>query len=163
MLSAHISLASHTFSEHLTWISRILNDTLNKTLSSLTIDCRVHVTGNQQPELESSGSLPSPSFEKGSKVELESLPNFQVEYGRPSITSLLREEVAGSLGSVSVDGSFFLALKFPCAEVGIVAGPSPLAQSVRAALRSDFAGPLAVLRGGPSVSLHVETFGTVKG
>lgn len=43
-----------------------------------------------------------------------------------------------------------------------VAGPSTLAESVRLALRSNVASPLAVLRGMPSVTLHVETFGMVK-
>lgn len=45
----------------------------------------------------------------------------------------------------------------------LVAGPSALAQSVRSALRSGAVSPLNVLRGAPSVTLHVETFGMVKG
>jgi hypothetical protein len=40
-----------------------------------------------------------------------------------------------------------------------VAGPAGLAADVRKALRSGFAGPKAVLKGGPDVTLHVETYG----
>jgi len=41
----------------------------------------------------------------------------------------------------------------------IVAGPAGLAADVRRALRSNLAGPKAVLKGGPDVTLHVETYG----
>ena len=44
----------------------------------------------------------------------------------------------------------------------LVAGPSAIARSVRAALRS-VSSPADVLKGMPPVTLHVETFGMVKG
>jgi ferric-chelate reductase len=44
----------------------------------------------------------------------------------------------------------------------IVAGPSALSQTIRRTLRSRIASPTSVLRGLPSVELHVETFGMVK-
>lgn len=50
-------------------------------------------------------------------------------------------------------GSFFVI---------IVAGPSEMTESVRRALRSDVASPLAVLRGLPPVTLHAESFGMFK-
>lgn len=34
---------------------------------------------------------------------------------------------------------------------------------MRGALREGIAGPMGVLKGSPSVTLHVETFGMVKG
>ena len=43
--------------------------------------------------------------------------------------------------------------------VSAVAGPAGLTAAVRRALYSDVAAPRAVLKGLPSVTLHVETFG----
>ena len=43
--------------------------------------------------------------------------------------------------------------------VSAVAGPAGLTAAVRRALCSDVAAPRAVLKGLPSVTLHVETFG----
>ena len=44
-----------------------------------------------------------------------------------------------------------------------VAGPSPLASDVRSALTSDLTSTSEILKGRPTVTLHVETFGMVKG
>jgi len=44
-----------------------------------------------------------------------------------------------------------------------VAGPPGLTQAVRHVCRSKLAGPGAVLRGGPVIELHTESFGTVRG
>jgi len=41
----------------------------------------------------------------------------------------------------------------------IVCGPHALSDSVRSALASEIAGPTGILRGRPSVTLHVEKFG----
>ena len=39
-----------------------------------------------------------------------------------------------------------------------MAGPSELAIDVKEALQFDLAGPRAILKGGPDVTLHVETY-----
>lgn len=44
---------------------------------------------------------------------------------------------------------------------GIVCGPHALSEAVRSALASDIAGPMGVLRGRESVTLHVEKFSMV--
>jgi len=41
-----------------------------------------------------------------------------------------------------------------------VCGPHALSDSVRSVLASEIAGPSAILKGRPSVTLHVEKFGT---
>jgi hypothetical protein len=53
--------------------------------------------------------------------------------------------------SMSVLKPFFL----PCA----VCGSQAIASATRAALRFPVSSPANVLRGGPSVTLHVESFG----
>ncbi|KAI0068942.1 hypothetical protein BV25DRAFT_1817865 [Artomyces pyxidatus] len=137
---------------HLTWISKLLGEAISAAPPSLTIEPRIYVTGARLPVQDipsvayagsSNPSLESPIKEK---PELPSYNAFKITHGRPSIRRLLQDEIASAAGPVSVD----------------VAGPSAIAQSVRSALRSS-AGPLDVLKGAPSVTLHVETFGMVKG
>ncbi|EMD40873.1 hypothetical protein CERSUDRAFT_111454 [Gelatoporia subvermispora B] len=62
--------------------------------------------------------------------------------GRPNLHAILEAEIGVAQGPVSVD----------------VSGPDPLVDSVRSALSSGFAGPMAVLRGAPTVQLNVEQF-----
>lgn len=86
-------------------------------------------------------------------------------YGRPDLRALIDEELAASDGlKVSVDGeSSFLLLhsdQLLTILLGQVSGPSGIAQSVRhVTATSPFSSPSAALRGGPSVTLHTETFG----
>jgi ferric-chelate reductase len=63
-------------------------------------------------------------------------------FGRPSIQKIIEDEVDIAEGLVSVD----------------VAGPSSLSASVRHALSSAVAGPVAAFKGRPMITLHAETF-----
>ncbi|KAI0368123.1 hypothetical protein BV20DRAFT_999348 [Pilatotrama ljubarskyi] len=62
--------------------------------------------------------------------------------GRPDVRRILEEEVTASEGAVAVD----------------VSGPDGLVNAVRSALCESFSGPLATLRGAPTVLLSVEQF-----
>ncbi|KAH9853632.1 hypothetical protein C2E23DRAFT_777382 [Lenzites betulinus] len=62
--------------------------------------------------------------------------------GRPDVRRILEEEVSASEGAVAVD----------------VSGPNGLVNAVRSALCQSFNGPMATLRGTPSVMLNVEQF-----
>ena len=55
------------------------------------------------------------------------------------------------LGSHHVDSN-------PISNFFSVSGPDPLVSTVRSALSSSFAGPLNVLKGGPTIQLNVESF-----
>ncbi|KAF8897417.1 hypothetical protein BD779DRAFT_1608032 [Infundibulicybe gibba] len=129
---------------HLLWISEVLTQALASAPPSLVIEPRVHVTGShypipQIPTLGHSPSIPS-SLNSGASPKLE--PEL------PLYSSLkLTHEISIASGPISVD----------------VAGPSAITESVRRALRSNLASPLSVLRGSAPVTLHVETFGMVKG
>ncbi|KAF8076261.1 FAD-binding domain-containing protein [Lyophyllum atratum] len=139
---------------HLSWISKTLTQALSSSKSPLSIEPRVYITGPSYPipHVPFVSEPPSPSSpaesEKDAKdmITLPSYTSLKLIHGRPSIRKLLHEEIAASLGPVSVD----------------VAGPFELTESVRRELRSNVASPLAVLRGSPPVTLHVESFGTFK-
>ncbi|EJD53556.1 hypothetical protein AURDEDRAFT_156793 [Auricularia subglabra TFB-10046 SS5] len=139
-------------SSDIKWISSALADALSVVPPHLEIEPRIYVTrasanGTLQSLSYSEEDLSVSSDDGEKKKGAETLLNIlRAEVGRPDVPALLRAEIeAAQGGRVSVD----------------VAGPGGLAKSVRAVLRSDAVGPSAVLRGGATVSLHVETFGTV--
>ncbi|KAF7373154.1 Ferric/cupric reductase transmembrane component 1 [Mycena sanguinolenta] len=78
------------------------------------------------------------------KVRMLGMKGVNLVYGRPDIQGILGAEIARANGAVSVN----------------VCGTTELAQSARRALSSGIGGRfMDVLRGGPSVLLHVEGFG----
>ncbi|KAF9478931.1 hypothetical protein BDN70DRAFT_879320 [Pholiota conissans] len=79
--------------------------------------------------------------EKTQTSALLELPFVRVLNGRPDVAALIRGEVAAATGRVSVN----------------VCGTHSLAESTRQALRTPRITD--ILRGGPTVSLHVEGFG----
>ncbi|KAI0723151.1 hypothetical protein C8Q76DRAFT_386444 [Earliella scabrosa] len=83
----------------------------------------------------------SPAVGEGASKELPRA-GVRRKYGRPNVYNILEEEVAASCGPVSVD----------------VSGPDGLVSAVRNALCAPFAGPVANLRGAPTVLLNVEQF-----
>ncbi|KAJ7082388.1 iron reductase [Mycena belliarum] len=78
------------------------------------------------------------------KQRLLSLPGVSLVQGRPDLRSILQTEIDGARGAVSIN----------------VCGTTELTQAVRRALRDGSSRFLDVLRGGPSVVLHVEGFGS---
>ncbi|KAL7282300.1 hypothetical protein ACG7TL_003770 [Trametes sanguinea] len=69
-------------------------------------------------------------------------PRIVRRFCRPDVRKLLEEEITASSGAVAVD----------------VSGPDGLVDAVRTALSQPFAGPLATLKGAPTVLLSVEQF-----
>ncbi|KAJ2930191.1 hypothetical protein H1R20_g6887, partial [Candolleomyces eurysporus] len=134
----------------LPWITEALSKALPLVKHPLVVETRIYITGTDVPPTtwpaESSNSI-SKSEKDQVFVEPESTGNTpRIHHGRPNIASLLHDEISASLGSVSVD----------------VAGPGAMTASVREALTTGAASPGAVLKGSPSVTLHVETFGMVR-
>ncbi|KAJ7864414.1 ferric reductase NAD binding domain-containing protein [Mycena leptocephala] len=92
---------------------------------------------------------PNPSIARAENIDptakdrLLAVPGVQLIYGRPDIKGIVGTEIAEARGAVGIT----------------VCGTAELAQSVRNALRDGIARFLDVLRGGPSVLLHVEGFG----
>lgn len=164
--------------DHLTWISKALTNALTSVPPSLTLEPRVYITGSasyQIPVVESDKFTPPPTpsssgalsiQEQSSDVELPVYSALKLTHGRPSIRKLLHDEITTSPGPVSVDGesnALFLISGLYLMQHTPVAGPSALSQSVRRELRrAELVSPIGVLKGLPSVELHVETFGMVK-
>ncbi|KAJ7635404.1 iron reductase [Roridomyces roridus] len=146
-----------------------IKDAVTRALSSLDpesdidIAIRLHLTSSPESvagpdDAESSsesdsaagsGTLtPAGSNEKFFSPEYEPLPgvpNVRLLRGRPDVRTILDEEVEGAKGAVSVN----------------VCGTHALGASVRGALGSRAGRRFVdILRGGPSVMLHVEGYGS---
>ncbi|KAJ3896621.1 ferric reductase NAD binding domain-containing protein [Lentinula edodes] len=128
---------------NINWISSVLAKALSITPDSLKVDVRIFVTGSNVPDLgyELPEATPSTSSNLPS---LSSLAPFQMVQGRPSLATLLQEEAEETRG-----GSMWVT----------VCGSRSIASAVRKGLQFPVAGPSTLLRGGATVSLHVESFG----
>ncbi|KAJ6525947.1 hypothetical protein B0H19DRAFT_970901 [Mycena capillaripes] len=156
--------------DQLNWIAEAVTQALSNTSAAdagPTIDIRLHVTtapedtqsfeGEERssvstdPEAAGStvGTDPNPGIARAEKIDpaakgrLLAAPDVKLIYGRPDIKGIVGTEIAQARGAVSVS----------------VCGTTELAQSVRNALRDGRERFMDVLRGGPSVVLHVEGFG----
>ncbi|PFH49410.1 hypothetical protein AMATHDRAFT_147750 [Amanita thiersii Skay4041] len=134
--------------DQITWISEDLMYELRDLPQDVSVDVQVFVTADVQSadiwdknsedkdlEKKSSDKRPAPSF--------QDLPCVQVKEGRPDIDELLRGKLARTHVAMSVN----------------VCGAQGLVDASRKALRSPRF--LDILRGGPTVSLHVEAFGNM--
>ncbi|KAJ7767302.1 ferric reductase NAD binding domain-containing protein [Mycena metata] len=149
----------------------LLQRSSSSALNTLDIEIRLHVTSapedTQVQSLDTEGSSAASDLEAaaatigtdekvspnpGAKAQLLELPNVNLVYGRPDIGAILGGEIAAVRGAVSIS----------------VCGTTELADGVRQALRGG-SGTVGlgmverfvdVLRGGPSVVLHVEGFGS---
>ncbi|KAG1856371.1 hypothetical protein DFJ58DRAFT_879597 [Suillus subalutaceus] len=87
-------------------------------------------------------------LQDGKDMEMSNNSLFAIEsvklaHGRPDLRTILRDEVKVATGRMSVS----------------VCGSQSIARSVRGALRFPVSSPLSVANGGPSVTLHIESFG----
>ncbi|KAG2122210.1 FAD-binding domain-containing protein, partial [Suillus cothurnatus] len=142
--------------EHVQWIDEALIKAVQLAPPSLTVFIRIFDTGalsmSQSTEEDSSRSVPT---EKSGTPEqdvangsltsskLLLLRGVKMENGRANLDALLKEEISMASGSMSVS----------------VCGSQGIARTVRHALRFPVSGPSSILSGGPSVTLHVESFG----
>ncbi|KAG1870842.1 ferric reductase NAD binding domain-containing protein, partial [Suillus subluteus] len=145
--------------EFVRWIEEALIKAVQLAPPSLTVSIRIFITASSpttQPNSsrEDTSSVSSSTEKKDSPVHViirkhslslsfMSLRGVRMENGRPNIDALLKEEVGVTSGRMSVS----------------VCGSQAIARSVRHALRFPVSGPSSILSGGPSVTLHVESFG----
>ncbi|KAF9238235.1 ferric reductase NAD binding domain-containing protein [Melanogaster broomeanus] len=120
---------------HLHWVSDALVRANSLVPSSLSISIHVYVTKGSIPSSKSKPRAPRSLF--------SSAPWIKMASGRPDLKAIFSEQMHGAVGRMSVS----------------VCGPQGLAQSVRRALCFPVSGPYIILRGGPSVTLYVESFG----
>ncbi|KAF8436560.1 ferric reductase NAD binding domain-containing protein [Boletus edulis BED1] len=127
---------------HVQWISDALYRANALTPTWLTVSIRIFVTRGGLPFSEDSID-PELTPDKESAHLWVIPPSVRMEYGRPDLKATLRGEVSTAIGSMSVT----------------VCGSQSLTRSVRRALRFPVSGPYSILSGGPSVTLHTESFG----
>lgn len=78
-----------------------------------------------------------------SNDSLFAIESVKLAYQRADLRAILRDEVKAATGRMSVS----------------VCGSHSTTRSVRGALRFPVSSPLSVANGGPSVTLHIESFG----
>lgn len=159
----------------------LLGDDITHTVA---VDIRVHITAAPEdtqsfdgkdrssvptdPELAggTTGSDSDPAIASIEKTDfpkknrLLALPNVQFVQGRPDIKAILTSEIEGTSGAIGINGA---SISVQCTQLirsFVVCGTTELAQSVRHSLRNGLERFMDVLRGGPSVLLHVEGFGS---
>ncbi|KAG2354585.1 hypothetical protein BDR07DRAFT_1382138 [Suillus spraguei] len=141
------------------WIEEALIKAVQLAPPSLTVSIRIFITDSSSttqsdPSREDNSSISSSTEKKGGPQHVIikrnslsslflSLRGVKMETGRPNLDALLKEEVNVTSGRISVS----------------VCGSQGIARAVRHALRFPVSGPFSILSGGPSVTLHVESFG----
>ncbi|KAF9528716.1 ferric reductase NAD binding domain-containing protein [Crepidotus variabilis] len=107
----------------------------------LSVSVKIFVTSDKTAVSAENSADVSLSDEKTEEPGLHDRPLVSVDYGRPSITAIVKNEVEKSRGRMCVN----------------VCGPSGLIEATRVAVRKP--RPMDILRGGPTITLHVEGFG----
>ncbi|TFK37957.1 ferric reductase NAD binding domain-containing protein [Crucibulum laeve] len=136
--------------DHIQWITDSLSPALDNIPDTMTVDIQLFVTaavqGAQAWEDDSvENDVEEKNSSNGSDPKILESPLVRVRQGRPNLKTLISDEISNASGAISVS-------------VLQVCGNRVLANAVRGALRVP--RPLDVLRGGPTVSLHVEAFGS---
>ncbi|KAG5642176.1 hypothetical protein DXG03_003439 [Asterophora parasitica] len=134
---------------HVEWISDALLPAITDAPSNIHLDIRVNVTApvadDQSWDDDTTEGDEEVKVEGGSAgAKAVKYPGITIEQGRPDLRRFVDDEIAQSSGAISFN----------------VCGTPSLANSVRSALRSPRF--LDVLRGGPTVTLHVESYGSDK-
>ncbi|KZV61119.1 hypothetical protein PENSPDRAFT_619411 [Peniophora sp. CONT] len=130
---------------HVDQVNLIYNDllqVLETAPPTLHISVRIHVTDtSDEPSSPTSPISPASDEKKGDAYDnLSALSKTTWNKGRPDVATVLHEAMDSAQGSVAVN----------------VCGPRAVAKDVKRVLRAH--GPSSVLRGGPSVSLFIDSF-----
>ena len=143
-------------SDYIHWIDETLIRALQLAPPSLSISIHIHVTG-KPATIDDSDCDEEPNKED-SLLAMESV---KLQNGRADLQAMLRDEVEMATGRMSVSGqssSLHLHIKVML-NLHLVCGSQTIVRSVRSALQFPVGCPLSVANGGPSVTLHIESFG----
>ena len=132
----------------------------------LDVEICIHISKARIGSYQGS-SIDSEAHQEEEKLmsKLSRLRNTTVGTGRANVKGIIDDACTLARGSVSVNGTFhdlperFLSSFRNCHSWNPVCGPADMGKRARAALRSPVRGPLDVLKGGPSIDLHIEQFG----
>jgi ferric-chelate reductase len=156
-----------TFVAHVRWIEEALVKAVQLAPPSLAISIRIFITRSlPMTESQSPDSVSlSPIEKKGTHDPivimsdpslLSLLSGVEVNHGRPNLDALLKEEASITSGRMSVSGKYANLRHVQATYRPTVCGSQGIARAVRRALRFPVSGSSTR---GPSVTLHVESFG----
>ncbi|KAF9528715.1 ferric reductase NAD binding domain-containing protein [Crepidotus variabilis] len=122
---------------HAQWLTPVIQN-ISKDLS---VSVKIFVTSGKTAVSAESSAGASLNDEKMDEPGLHDQPFVSVDHGRPNITTLVEGEVEKSRGRMCIN----------------VCGPTGLIEATREAVRRP--RPMDILRGGPTITFHVEGFG----
>ncbi|KAG2072141.1 hypothetical protein BDR04DRAFT_1014106 [Suillus decipiens] len=125
--------------DHNYWIDNVLIRALRLAPPYLSISIHIHVTSAPKT-IKTLPQLYAAEIRNSSLFAIESV---KLTHERPDLQAILGDEVKAATGGMSVS----------------VCGSQSIVRSVRGALRFPVSSPFRVANGGPSVILHVESFG----
>lgn len=146
--------------DHIHWIDDVLIRALRLAPPSLSISIHIHVTGapatietlprsyGPKDDAEPDSPLEMVELQDRKAMEISNDSLFAIEsvklvHERADLRAILGDEVKVATGRMSVS----------------VCGSQSMARSVRSALQFPVSSPLSIANGGPSVTLHIESFG----
>jgi ferric-chelate reductase len=144
---------------HVEWISDALVPVLYSAPPSIAVQIRLFVTGANSRDYDDVEKITEHSSDKSVMKVLNS-PLLRVRRGRPDLYGIITEQIAGAGGDISVNGTNAANLQLVVSMTELpVCGPETMTNGVRTALSDP--RPLDILKGGPNVSLHIESFSFV--
>ncbi|KAF8809134.1 hypothetical protein BYT27DRAFT_7222686 [Phlegmacium glaucopus] len=146
-------------SDHIHWIENTLAPVLENVPPSISVSVQLYITATTTTTTTTTTDklqeMDYDSKENGFEMVTQATDNstprsystilqspfVEVHQGRPDVKSLISQEVDEATGKISIN----------------VCGSHSLADAVRKAIKAP--RPMDVLRGGPTITLHVEAFG----
>ncbi|KZT06675.1 iron reductase [Laetiporus sulphureus 93-53] len=138
---------------HIDWVSDALKQALELAPPHLNVNILIHVTAGEPLPVSNQRAYDDDSIHDDSEGKLNEKNSTSISLldyssvrlcsGRPDLQTMLRDVVAISTGRLSVT----------------VCGSQAVARACRNALRFPVSSPSSVAKGGPSVILHVESYG----
>jgi ferric-chelate reductase len=131
---------------------------LEKIPPSISVVVQLYITGS----LKESCSEVSLNPDSELYPTILQSPFVQVQQGRPNLKQLIANEIGEATGRMSINGLYFkftnriLSVEPDFFIYLLVCGTNSLVNDTRAAIRSP--RPMDILRGGPTISFHVENF-----
>jgi len=160
--------------EYIRWIEDILVPAIVGIPTSIEVAVKIYVTKSEKdPEnlenyesktnesfVEELGPTDSPSTQPISRA-VDS-PYVSFESGQPDLQGIIQHEIEKASGRMSINGKpklKFVGWNFSSPRFSPACGPHGLRDTVRKAVRTPRL--MDILRGGPTVTLHIEIFGSV--
>ena len=162
--------------EHIRWIEDILTPAIVGIPASIEVAVKIYVTKSEkdseilenyesktnESSVEERDPTDSLSTQTQPIARVVDSPYVSFENGRPDLQGIIQHEIEKASGRMSINGKpklKFVGWNFHLIVVSPACGPHGLGDTVRKAVRTPRL--MDILRGGPTVTLHIENFGSV--